>query len=399
MTQSQFPLVHLSSLVFTALHPSLPTPLTPSSSRAPLYWWRKISSSVTRKGLVKAIVLLFVIFTAYHLVKYFLTASGIRRHVDPHAVRGYPYCPVNETRLENFEKEFACNFNPKPPQDDVVIVTFVNHAWIALARNWVCSARKVGLGDKLFLVAFQKDVCTWFTDIPCYEHPTLDIEGTEFGEEAYQKLVVERTKIILRLLSCVSTVLLADADITFLKNPLEYLRSVTETKDIVFQADSSGVGFIDSVLHYVFRYICGGFIFVKQNRATRLLWLSVLHYQTNYKWNDQAGLNVCIRHHTQSVKWDTLDSTYFPNGRQFFMYNQRHEKNMIVHANHLLDMMKISRQIASNVWCDAISAKQVCGDHELYQTQCVDGFEELPEWCLDFINVCYSEYKITVHKK
>lgn len=368
-------------------------------SRVPVYWGRKLSSNVTRKGLVKAIVLIFLLFVVYHLVPYFLTASGLRRHVDPHAVRGYMYCPVNETRLANFDKEFACNFNPDPPQEDVIIVTFVNKAWVALARNWVCSATKVGLGGKLFLVAFQKGVCDWFPDISCYEHPTLDIAGTEFGEDAYQKLVIERTKIVLRLLSCGRTVLLADADITFLKNPLEYLHSVTETKDIVFQADSSGVGFIDSFLRYVFRYICGGFIFTKQNDATKQLWLSVLHYQTSYKWNDQAGLNICIRHHTQSVRWDTLDSTYFPNGRQFFMYNQRSEKNMIVHANHLVDMMKISRQIASNVWCDVESAKRVCGDHDLYQAQCVEDNEELPEWCLDFINTCYAEYKVTVHKK
>ena len=348
---------------------------------------------------MKAIVLLFVIFAVYHLVQYFVTVSGLRRHVDPHAVRGYHYCPVNESRLANFDKEFKCNFIPQPPKGDVIIVTFVNIAWVALARNWACSARKVGLGDNLYLVAFQKGTCKYFPDTPCYEHPTLDIAGTEFGEEAYQQLVIERTKTLLRLLACGRTVLLADADITFLKNPLEYLHSVMETKDIVFQADSSGVGFLDSVLQYVFRYICGGFIFIKENEATKLLWLSVLHYQTNYKWNDQAGLNVCIRHHTHTVRWDTLDSTYFPNGHQFFIYNERSDKNMIVHANHLVDMMKISRQIASNVWCDELSARQVCSDTNLYQLQCLDNREELPEWCMDFINTCYSEYKITVHKK
>ena len=342
---------------------------------------------------------MFLLFASYHLLQYLLTVSGLRRHVDPQAVRGYTYCPVNGSRLATFNKEYPCDFNPMPTQKDVIIVTFINKAWVSLARNWVCSARKVGLGDKLYLIAFQSGVCSYFPDTPCYEHPSLDIDGTAFGEEAYQKLVIERTKVVLRLLSCGKTVLLADADITFLKNPLEYLRSVTETKDIVFQADSSGVGFIDSFLHYVFRYICGGFIYTKQNNATKLLWLSVLHYQTNYKWNDQAGLNICIRHHTQSVSWDTLDSHYFPNGRQFFMYKQQSEKNMIVHANHLVDMMKISRQIASNIWCDKQSAQQVCGDHDLYQQQCVEEHEELPDWCLDFISICYQEYKITVHKK
>ena len=364
-----------------------------------MYWWRKISSNLTRKRLIKLIILLFAVVAGYHALQYFLTASGLRRHVDPEAVRGYSYCPIDETRLANFETDFACNFNPPPPDTDVIIVTFVNLAWVALARNWVCSAKKVGLGDKLYLVAFQKKVCDYFPDTPCYEHPSLDIEGTEFGEEAYQKLVIERTRVVLQFLSCGRTVLLADADITFLKNPLEYLYSVTENRDIVFQSDSSGVGFLDSVLKYVFHYICGGFIFIKQNDATKLLWLSVLHYQENFKWNDQAGLNICIRHHTQKVRWDTLDSAYFPNGRQFFMYKERSDSNMIVHANHLVDMMKISRQIASNVWCDELSGRQVCSDPKLYYHQCVQDQPELPEWCLDYIHVCYTQYKITVQKE
>lgn len=364
--------------------------------RAPVYWWRKLIVYLTRRRATRFILILFCIFAAYHVLQFFLTASGLRRHVDPHAMKGYSYCPIDENKLITFSQDFACNFNPPPPKTDVLIVTFVNLAWVALARNWVCSAKKVGLGDRLYLVAFQKKVCDYFPDTPCYEHPTLEIEGTEFGEEAYQQLVIERTKILLQFLSCGKTVLLADADITFLKNPLEYLRSVTENKDIVFQMDSSGVGFVDSVLKYFFRYICGGFIYVKDNDASKLLWLSVFQYQKNFKWNDQAGLNVCIRHHTQRVRWDILDSAYFPNGRQFFMYNQRSEKNMIIHANHLVDLMKVSRQIASNVWCDELSGRQVCSDPEVYRVQCVEGQEEIPEWCLDYIHVCYSNYKITV---
>ena len=349
--------------------------------------------------MVKAIVVIFALIIGYHLFQYFLTATGLRQHVDPDAVRGYSYCPVDEARLTTFNQDFQCNFNPKPPDTDVLIVTFVNLAWISLAKNWVCSASRVGLGDKIYIVAFQKGVCAHFPDTPCYEHPSLDIAGTVFGQEAYQQLVIERTKVILQLLSCGRTVLLADADITFLKNPLEYLESVTEKNDIVFQADSSGVEFVDAVLKYVFRYICGGFIYIKQNDATKLLWLSVLHYQQHFKWNDQAGLNICIRHHTQRVEWDTLDSAYFPNGRQFFMYKEQSEKNMIVHANHLVDKMKITRQIASNIWCDEESGKKVCSDHNLYTEQCVEAYDFLPEWCLDYIHVCYSQYKVTVQKQ
>lgn len=340
-----------------------------------------------------AIFLVILVFALYHLSFYLLDYTGLRRHVDPNAVRGYAYCSANESELSVFQHQYPCDFNPKPT-GDVIVVTFVNSAWITLAKNWICSAEKVGLKDKLFLVAFEPGVCSHFEGISCYEHPDFNIQGTVFGEPEYQKLVIERTRIILQFLSCGHKLLLADADITFLKDPLGFLRNETEDKDIVFQADSSGVGFIDSFLHYFFRYICGGFIYMKPTKATKLLWLSVLHYQTNFKWNDQAGLNICIRHHAQTVMWKTLSSVHFPNGKQFFDYKQKSEKNFIVHANHLTDTMKISRMIASGVWCDEEGAVEMCKDTKLYRQQCE--LDSTPGWCLDFIDVCKKEYGIVV---
>ena len=366
-------------------------------SRTTVYCDKRLFSSITRKGIVRVVFCFLVLFSVYHIVDYFLGYSGIRQHVDPHAVRGYSYCPVNETALSSFESDFTCDFNPSPPDEDVIILTFINSAWINLAKNWMCSAERVGIKDRLFLVAFEPNVCSHFKDIPCYEHPNSHIQSTVFGEPEYQKLVIERTRVLLKLLTCKKRILLADADIVFLKNPLVYLNKVTLDKDVVFQADSSGVGFIDAFLPYFFRYICGGFIYMKPNNATKLLWLSVLHYQTNFKWNDQAGLNICIRHHTQVVEWDTLKGDYFPNGMQFFDYEQRSEHNMIVHANHLAnDTLKISRMIASDVWCDKDIAVSMCANQELFQVQCEIEGEPTPAWCFDFLDVCDQQYKVEI---
>ena len=228
------------------------------------------------------------------------------------------------------------------------------------------------------------------TDVPCYQHPDANFNRTVFSEPAYQKLVIERTRVILRLLSCSTTIALVDADITFLQNPLTYLKSLTrhKAKDILFQADSSRVRFVDVVLPYFFSYICGGFIYMNTSYATRQLWISVLHYQENFLWNDQAGLNICIRHYTQTVRWATLDSDRFPNGQQYFTYDMKDpSKNMIVHANHLEGEDKIVRMIASDVWCYAPVAKRMCGDSK-QQSSCHRQLDSAPEWCNDFQRVC-----------
>ena len=311
------------------------------------------------------------LFVAYHGIRYFCFITGLQKHVDPKAVAGYFHCRIDEAQVVNFDNNYACDFSPRPNPSDIIIVTFINSAWVSLSKNWICSAEKAGLKDKLFLVGFESNVCSQVEGVPCYEHPDVSISGTSFGKPAYQKLMIERTRIILKLLSCGQRIALVDADITFLKDPFKYLNEIMESKDIVFQTDSSGVKVIDSVLSYFFRYICGGFIYMRSNGPIKHLWLSVLQYQNNFKWNDQAGLNICIRHHTQTVRWDVLNSEYFPNGRQYFYYNQSSENNLIVHANHLEGDDKLVRMIAADLWCEGDHAKKICSDPpENYHMSC-----------------------------
>ena len=347
-----------------------------------------------RNLLFKLLITALLLFILLQCTFLFLNVTKISERVNPHAVRGYHHCALNNSKLAKYPLKYPCDFTPKPTSKGVLIVTFVNSAWISIAQNWICSAEKVGLKDNLYLVAFEKGVCSQLPGVMCYEHPGANFKGAVFSKPEYQKLVIERTRVILKLLSCWPKIALVDADITFLKNPLEYLENFAVDKDIVFQADSSRVGFIDALLPYVFNYICGGFIYMKSNYATRYLWLSVLQYQENFLWNDQAGLNICIRHHTQTVRWDTLDSEYFPNGQQYFTYNEKSTSDMIVHANHLEGDEKIVRMIASDVWCYRGVAIEMCkGDS--YQKMCSD-FDIIPAWCNDFVRTCKDKYGVTI---
>ncbi len=358
------------------------------------------STSSYEKNLIPKIILVItVVFLLYYGISYFIDATGLRRHVNPAAVLGYPKCEVDLKMLYNFSAQYPCNIRPKPnPSEDVLIVTFLNSAWIPMARNWISSADNVGLKGSLYLIGLQSGVCSQVVDmgVPCYEDPNIDVDGTVFGRPKYQKLVIERTKIILKLLSCWSKIVLVDADISFLQNPLDYLKRITESKDIVFQADSTGVRFLDAIIPYVFRYICGGFIYMKSTLATKHLWLSVLNYQTKYLWNDQAGLNICVRHHHQTVQWGLLDSEHFPDGKQYFSYQERSSKNMIVHANHLKGTEKILRMIACDIWFHKPSAIDTCRG-ESYRIYCFSPQDSYTEqWCDKFAEVCREKYSITV---
>ncbi len=342
-----------------------------------------------RVGL-KLLLKILLLFLLYHALKYFIVATGLYRQVEPGAVKGFGHCNVELSAFANFSQNFPCDFSPPPNPTGPVIVTFVNSAWLSLAQNWVCSAKRVGIDKYIYLVSFEKGVCGYFPGVKCYEHPRVSVSGTAFGKAGFRTLMMERTRVILRFLSCYQKVALVDADISFVKNPLSHLENVLDDKDIVFQADSVGVSFVDTVLPVFVSYVCGGFIFMKSNYATKKLWLSVLQYQENFFWNDQAGLNVCLRHHSQSVSWATLDSKYFPNGRQFFFYEESNINDvLIVHANHLQGVDKQMRMIAAGVWCHEQYAKELCDNRYSFKSRCGG---ELSSWCAAFAIACQKHY-------
>ena len=318
--------------------------------------------------------------------------TKLQDNVELQAVRGYPYCQVNDSTYLHLSNAHQCDFENLPQSNGTLLVTFVNSAWIQLAQNWICSAAKVGLLDRALLISFEKGVCKNLTIASCYEYPNTSISGAIFGRSEYRRLVIKRTEAVLKLLACGCDLILVDADIVFLQNPLHILHKLRSGKDILFQADSIRVSFVDPILPYFFHYICGGFVYMKSNAATKYLWMSVLQFQKHFFWNDQAGLNVCIRHHSQRVVWSTLNSDQFPNGQQFFVYQQKSSKNIIVHANHMTGMEKIMRMMASGIWCSKSSAVAICKDQS-YKDKCLS-YIALPHWCGKFFRVCRWQYNV-----
>ena len=317
-------------------------------------------------------------------------------YIEIGAMRGYEHCQVSEETLHNHGRNYPCDLKPRPRSTGILLVTFINEGWIPMVRNWICSAERVGLKDKIYLISLEKGVCNKLQDtqVPCYQYPNATIKYTKFGQLGYQKMMIERTKLVLKLLSCGATIFMVDTDIVFLKNPLTYLEGISRNMDIVFQADSTEVKMLDSILPYIFDYICGGFIYIIPNSATKYLWLSILQYQLNFLWNDQAGLNICIRHYSRRIRWRTLNSKYFPNGQQYFIYGERHSDAMIVHANHLRgEDNKIFHLVAEDLWCYVPAAVKMCKKKFMYQIKCASSHSR---WCVAFANVCRQKYNVNV---
>ena len=301
-----------------------------------MYWKKKLAIAVTATTVV---VLLSLLWRSTEF------QASLR------AVKGFSFCSKD---LFHLNTRHECKeFNPPLPNNTShIIVTFVNTDWILLAQNWICSATRVGLHNSLYLIAVAPNVCSHFPTTPCYQHPSLSIPGALYAQPEYQKFMIERTKLILSILSCTkSKILLSDSDIIFLRNPIPMLNKELLTHD-VFQEDSTGVHLLDNFATYVYSAICGGFMYLKPNNRTMDLFLSVLTYQLNWNWNDQSGINICIRWHGQYISWKTLDKSLFPNGKEFFEFNRSNKGAMVVHANFIRHIPnKIGSMMSQGVWC------------------------------------------------
>ena len=268
-----------------------------------------------------------------------------------YAVKGFSFCSVH---MNNVVSRHECGaFDPPLPNTSQIIITFVNADWILLAQNWVCSARSVGLHDSLYIIALAPDVCSHFPTTRCFQHPSLSLPGALYAQPGYQKFMIERTKLILSILPCTtSRILLSDSDVVFLRDPIPLLNNELLTHDIVFQEDSTGLHMLDNFATYVYSAICGGFMFLKPNNRTMDLFLSVLAYQLNWNWNDQSGINICVRWHGSYIRWRTLDKELFPNGKEFFEFHRSNKAAMVVHANFIrYTPNKVTNMIEQGVWC------------------------------------------------
>ena len=161
--------------------------------------------------------------------------------------------------------------------------------------------------------------------------------------------------------------------------------------DIILQQESTGIQIIDNIMVHIFDYICAGFVYMKVNNSTRLLYQGVLDYQLHHNWNDQSGLNVCIRHHhTFNIQWK-LFSNKFSTGKEFFEFKSTPTNAVLVHANFRKGTTdKIGAMISRGIWFYDEIAPHLCMD--FWPKACL--VKQPYQWCIDFKRECRAKYHV-----
>lgn len=124
------------------------------------------------------------------------------------------------------------------------IVSACNFGYLPLTLNWLKSLELIGLRDSVLLYSLDKKVqealnergienILWetsiFSDIP-EEHNSIH-------SDAWMDIVFRKIELVNATLKSGEDVFFTDSDIIFKKNPINYLKRMTENLDMVIQCE------------------------------------------------------------------------------------------------------------------------------------------------------------------
>ena len=127
----------------------------------------------------------------------------------------------------------------------VVLVTFANHAQLDFALNWIAHLDELGLAQSALVGATDERAVRGLerqTLAHCF--PLSSEIGTgeaKWGSPGFSQMGRTKARLLRTLLSFQATVLFADADVAFLRNPLAYVTTqLAAGADVLFHTDGFG---------------------------------------------------------------------------------------------------------------------------------------------------------------
>ena len=179
-----------------------------------------------------------------------------------------------------------------------------DNKYLPLYDNFVYHLDKLGLKKNHHLLSFP-------------EH-----SSGSYNDSAFNKIVYTKLKVSHDQLSKGNSVFVSDLDIVFLRNPWEYLTSLLEEYDIIFQPDASR--------------FCTGFYLARPSAPSIDLFDCSEQIKLQGDQSDQGYINTKIRRHSKrykNLKIKTLDKTLFPYGNYWYNHQPFPSKPYIVHYN------------------------------------------------------------------
>jgi len=193
----------------------------------------------------------------------------------------------------------------------VTFVTFANHAQLDFALNWHAHLAALQLGSSSLVGATDAPTERGLAaaGVRCYPlRSALGAAEAKWGSEGFSHMGRTKARLLRTLLELNATVLFADADVVFLRDPLPFLRRQLHAgAQLLFHTDGFGSsaralaaqpeGLEDPSFGLTPELNTGLFVALPAARKLAIAWCEALDADgafSNWK-NDQQSLNQLVR--------------------------------------------------------------------------------------------------------
>jgi len=246
----------------------------------------------------------------------------------------------------------------------VTFVTFANHAQLDFALNWHAHLAALQLGSSSLVGATDAPTERGLAaaGVRCYPlRSSLGAAEAKWGSEGFSHMGRTKARLLRTLLELNATVLFADADVVFLRDPLPFIRRQLHAgAQLLFHTDGFGSsaraiaaqpeGLEDPSFGLTPELNTGLFVALPAARKLAIAWCEALDADgafSNWK-NDQQSLNQLVRRGLRTrpgsalmgafdgtLELGLLPNHLFPSGHVFFLQRALRGAHAPPYAVHL----------------------------------------------------------------
>ena len=189
------------------------------------------------------------------------------------------------------------------------IVAFGNGSYSELANVWLSYISKLGLLDKVLIIALDNEIEKEISDfkVKIIRSP-YHIKSK--GLNGFWKF---RCEVFIKILANYGSFVHSDLDAIWLKNPFDYIKNIES--DLIF---SQGTVYPRPMFDKYGFVACCGFFGIRDSNSSRLF-LKILKSDVQTTGDDQVSVNKIIFNFLKSLEIKDIyyEKAYFANGQVF----------------------------------------------------------------------------------
>ena len=255
--------------------------------------------------------------------------------------------------------------------EDFIVISLANYGFLPMVKNWLYFIKKAGI-ENYVIFSLDKQIYGALEELNAntilLEHgKDLPKESQAFRSTGYNDIIHLKPAIVRDLLAMGINVLLSDADVVWVQNPIPNLKQ--GGFDIQIQIGERARFPNEEGAEIKNNWCNTGFFYVKSNEKTIRLFEMTLQGIEKYlrgedkeaeehprNKSDEFFFNFAIRKHGGGLKVNFLNRQLFPTGvslnpGQFEKFKRLNIELIVIHANCIRTMEeKIERLKNVGLW-------------------------------------------------